>query len=124
MIPTIVPAVFPVPLIAPVAIVSTAALLAPAAVVIAFFHPLVGPMTWFVAIGSVLATILGPDPPGATLARLFPASRSPGPAIILAIPIASDPHMIPAGAIGSDLYPNRGWCIRSDANMNGAEIHT
>lgn len=104
-------------------VVPTATLFAPAAVVIALFHPLVGPMARLVAVGSAFTPVAGPDPSGSPSAGLFPAARGPGPAVVLAIPVARDPDMVPTGPVHSDFMANRRWRIRSHADVDGRELH-
>src|ERR1035438_9372333 len=60
-----------------------------------FLQPgLVRPAPCFVAIATIFMVVLGLDPTGTLGCGLFPASRGPGPLLILGFPISPNPRVV------------------------------
>src|ERR1035437_3098608 len=97
-------------------------LFVPTGVLIPFHHLLVGPVAGLVAVGAALIPVLGLDPAGVGLSRLFPAPGGPGPAIVLAIPVAIDPDVVPVRPGRPLFHPGSGRGIRCNADADWPEI--
>src|ERR1035438_6154261 len=83
---------------------------------------LVRPAPCFVAIAIFFMMVLGLDPASTLCGGLFPASRGPGPLLILGFPIASNPRVVWArtGRLFFHLRPRR--CITGHLGASHAVV--